>query len=151
MPRELSSASNLFYVWQPPVLGGLRHSEGVLFSGTGCLGFLIDQGGFFICVLVRSFDIITLEFFCSLDRSKHCILVVEYSDSWLLSNLSSFIDEGRNPDEYTKQLLNGCVQQNQASKGKVDSFKVSCSHRSIQKAKRYSWPFQRVSRSRVVL
>lgn len=41
-----------------------------------------------------------------------------------LLNMSSFIDEGRNPDEFTKHLLNGCVQQNQASKGKVDSFKV---------------------------
>jgi mediator of RNA polymerase II transcription subunit 10 len=36
----------------------------------------------------------------------------------------NFIDEGRNPDEFTKHLLNGCVQQNQASKGKVDSFKA---------------------------
>nr|XP_024388927.1 mediator of RNA polymerase II transcription subunit 10b-like isoform X2 [Physcomitrium patens] len=40
----------------------------------------------------------------------------------------NFIDEGRNPDEYTKHLLNGCIQQNQASKGKVDSFKALRKH-----------------------
>jgi mediator of RNA polymerase II transcription subunit 10 len=36
----------------------------------------------------------------------------------------SFIDEGRNPDEYTRNLLNSCVQRNQVSRGKVDAFKV---------------------------
>ncbi|KAG6550151.1 hypothetical protein Mapa_008107 [Marchantia paleacea] len=34
-----------------------------------------------------------------------------------------FIDEGRNPDEFTKDLLNNCIQRNQYTKGKVDSFK----------------------------
>jgi hypothetical protein len=37
---------------------------------------------------------------------------------------NSFIDEGRNPDEYTRNLLNSCVQRNQVSRGKVDAFKV---------------------------
>jgi mediator of RNA polymerase II transcription subunit 10 len=36
----------------------------------------------------------------------------------------NLIDEGRNPDEFTKDLLNSCVQRNQASKGKVDAFKA---------------------------
>lgn len=45
---------------------------------------------------------------------------------------NSFIDEGRNPDEFTKDLLNSCVQRNQVSKGKVDAFKVSsCLNLSI--------------------
>jgi mediator of RNA polymerase II transcription subunit 10 len=35
-----------------------------------------------------------------------------------------FIDDGRNPDEFTKDLLNSCVQRNQATKGKVDAFKA---------------------------
>ncbi|KAL3699028.1 hypothetical protein R1sor_017050 [Riccia sorocarpa] len=34
-----------------------------------------------------------------------------------------FIDEGRNPDEFTKDLLNHCTLRNQFTKGKVDSFK----------------------------
>lgn len=35
-----------------------------------------------------------------------------------------FIDEGRNPDEFTKDLINNCIQRNQATKGKVDAFKM---------------------------
>ncbi|EFJ12213.1 hypothetical protein SELMODRAFT_235078 [Selaginella moellendorffii] len=30
-----------------------------------------------------------------------------------------FIDEGKNPDEFTKDLLNHCIQRNQATKGKA--------------------------------
>jgi mediator of RNA polymerase II transcription subunit 10 len=40
----------------------------------------------------------------------------------------SFIDEGRNPDEYTRNLLNSCVQRNQVSRGKVDAFKALRKH-----------------------
>jgi hypothetical protein len=41
---------------------------------------------------------------------------------------NSFIDEGRNPDEYTRNLLNSCVQHNQVSRGKVDAFKALRKH-----------------------
>jgi mediator of RNA polymerase II transcription subunit 10 len=41
---------------------------------------------------------------------------------------NSFIDEGRNPDEYTRNLLNSCVQCNQVSRGKVDAFKALRKH-----------------------
>ncbi|KAJ7297078.1 hypothetical protein O6H91_05G081500 [Diphasiastrum complanatum] len=40
----------------------------------------------------------------------------------------SFIDEGRNPDEFTKGLLNNCIQRNQSTRGKVDSFKSLRKH-----------------------
>lgn len=39
-----------------------------------------------------------------------------------------FVDEGRNPDEFTKDLINNCIQRNQATKGKVDAFKTIRKH-----------------------
>ncbi|KAI5057365.1 hypothetical protein GOP47_0027380 [Adiantum capillus-veneris] len=38
------------------------------------------------------------------------------------------VDEGKNPDEFTKELLNNCIQRNQATKGKVDAFKALRKH-----------------------
>jgi mediator of RNA polymerase II transcription subunit 10 len=37
----------------------------------------------------------------------------------------SFIDEGKNPDNYTKQRLEHCIKRNQATKGKINAFNVS--------------------------
>eukprot|EP00850_Spirogloea_muscicola_P023675 SM000376S13707 [mRNA] locus=s376:26363:27770:- [translate_table: standard] len=34
------------------------------------------------------------------------------------------IDEGRNPDSFTRDLLQACAARNQATKGRVDAFKV---------------------------
>eukprot|EP00249_Psilotum_nudum_P009287 c21834_g1_i1 orf=63-725(+) len=39
-----------------------------------------------------------------------------------------FIDEGRNPDEFTRDLINSCIERNQATKGKVDAFKLLRKH-----------------------
>lgn len=39
--------------------------------------------------------------------------------------MSSLIDDGKNPDEFTKDVLNECVAKNQITKGKADAFKVS--------------------------
>ncbi|XP_057858353.2 mediator of RNA polymerase II transcription subunit 10b [Cryptomeria japonica] len=33
------------------------------------------------------------------------------------------IDDGRNPDEYTKDIINKCIQRNQITKGKSEAFK----------------------------
>lgn len=38
------------------------------------------------------------------------------------------VDEGKNPDEFTKDLINNCIQRNQATKGKVDAFKALRKH-----------------------
>ncbi|KAL8501213.1 hypothetical protein ACS0TY_020677 [Phlomoides rotata] len=36
----------------------------------------------------------------------------------------NLIDDGKNPDEFTRDMLNNCIAQNQITKGKTDSFKV---------------------------
>lgn len=41
--------------------------------------------------------------------------------------MSSLIDDGKNPDEFTKDVLNECIAKNQITKGKADAFKVSFS------------------------
>jgi len=35
----------------------------------------------------------------------------------------NLIDDGKNPDEFTKDVLNECVAKNQITKGKADAFK----------------------------
>jgi mediator of RNA polymerase II transcription subunit 10 len=35
----------------------------------------------------------------------------------------SLIDDGKNPDEFTKDVLNSCIARNQVTKGKTDAFK----------------------------
>lgn len=37
----------------------------------------------------------------------------------------SLIDDGKNPDEFTKDVLNSCIARNQVTKGKTDAFKVT--------------------------
>jgi len=37
------------------------------------------------------------------------------------------IDDGKNPDEFTRDVLNSCIAKNQITKGKTDAFKV-CMH-----------------------
>ncbi|KAF8103846.1 hypothetical protein N665_0183s0023 [Sinapis alba] len=35
----------------------------------------------------------------------------------------SLIDDGKNPDEFTRDVLNSCIARNQVTKGKTDAFK----------------------------
>ncbi|KAK6778489.1 hypothetical protein RDI58_025207 [Solanum bulbocastanum] len=35
----------------------------------------------------------------------------------------NLIDNGKNPDEFTRDVLNNCIAKNQITKGKVDAFK----------------------------
>lgn len=35
----------------------------------------------------------------------------------------NFIDDGKNPDEFTRDVLNSCIAKNQITKGKTDAFK----------------------------
>ncbi|XP_006367259.1 mediator of RNA polymerase II transcription subunit 10b-like [Solanum tuberosum] len=35
----------------------------------------------------------------------------------------NLIDNGKNPDEFARDLLNNCIAKNQITKGKVDAFK----------------------------
>ncbi|WOK98195.1 hypothetical protein Cni_G06905 [Canna indica] len=35
----------------------------------------------------------------------------------------SLIDDGKNPDEFTKDVINSCIAKNQITKGKTDAFK----------------------------
>ena len=43
---------------------------------------------------------------------------------WIYELLCSLIDDGKNPDEFTRDMLNGCIAKNQITKGKTDAFKV---------------------------
>ncbi|EMS49589.1 Mediator of RNA polymerase II transcription subunit 10 [Triticum urartu] len=36
----------------------------------------------------------------------------------------NLIDDGKNPDEFTRDVLNSCIAKNQITKGKTDAFKV---------------------------
>uniref|UniRef100_M4E7E3 Mediator of RNA polymerase II transcription subunit 10 n=1 Tax=Brassica campestris TaxID=3711 RepID=M4E7E3_BRACM len=38
------------------------------------------------------------------------------------------IDDGKNPDEFARDVLNSCVARNQATKGKTDAFKELRKH-----------------------
>lgn len=40
----------------------------------------------------------------------------------------NLIDDGKNPDEFTRDVLNSCIAKNQITKGKTDSFKSLRKH-----------------------
>ncbi|KAL3649614.1 Mediator of RNA polymerase II transcription subunit 10b [Castilleja foliolosa] len=40
----------------------------------------------------------------------------------------NLIDDGKNPDEFTRDMLNGCIAKNQITKGKTDTFKSLRNH-----------------------
>lgn len=40
----------------------------------------------------------------------------------------NLIDEGKNPDEFTRDVLNSCIAKNQITKGKTDAFKSLRKH-----------------------
>lgn len=57
------------------------------------------------------------------------ILLLFFNSSILLGPfltflLISLIDDGKNPDEFTRDVLNSCIAKNQSTKGKTDAFKV---------------------------
>ncbi|KAK9275150.1 hypothetical protein L1049_022409 [Liquidambar formosana] len=37
----------------------------------------------------------------------------------------NLIDDGKNPDEFTRDVINSCIAKNQITKGKTDAFKES--------------------------
>lgn len=37
--------------------------------------------------------------------------------------MCSLIDDGKNPDEFTRDVINSCIAKNQVTKGKTDAFK----------------------------
>lgn len=47
-----------------------------------------------------------------------------FFDSFLMFTFS-LIDDGKNPDEFTKDVFNTCISKNQTLKGKTEAFKVS--------------------------
>ncbi|XVE64601.1 hypothetical protein DITRI_Ditri07aG0114000 [Diplodiscus trichospermus] len=40
----------------------------------------------------------------------------------------NLIDDGKNPDEFTRDVLNSCIAKNQVTKGKTDAFKSLRKH-----------------------
>ncbi|XP_076917225.1 mediator of RNA polymerase II transcription subunit 10b-like [Bidens hawaiensis] len=40
----------------------------------------------------------------------------------------NLIDDGKNPDEFTRDVLNSCIAKNQITKGKTDAFKALRKH-----------------------
>jgi mediator of RNA polymerase II transcription subunit 10 len=36
----------------------------------------------------------------------------------------SLIDDGKNPDEFTRGVINSCITKNEVTKEKTDAFKV---------------------------
>ncbi|KAF3434191.1 hypothetical protein FNV43_RR25294 [Rhamnella rubrinervis] len=40
----------------------------------------------------------------------------------------NLIDDGKNPDEFTKDVINSCIAKNQITKGKTDAFKNLRNH-----------------------
>ncbi|XWS38154.1 hypothetical protein CRYUN_Cryun19dG0106000 [Craigia yunnanensis] len=40
----------------------------------------------------------------------------------------NLIDDGKNPDEFTRDVLNSCIAKNQVTKGKTDAFKSLQKH-----------------------
>ncbi|KDP25204.1 hypothetical protein JCGZ_20360 [Jatropha curcas] len=40
----------------------------------------------------------------------------------------SYIDDGKNPDDFTRDVINNCISTNQATKGQADAFKSLRSH-----------------------
>ena len=38
--------------------------------------------------------------------------------------IGSLIDDGKNPDEFTRDVLKKCIAKNQITKGKADALKV---------------------------
>uniref|UniRef100_A0A0E0EU32 Mediator of RNA polymerase II transcription subunit 10 n=1 Tax=Oryza meridionalis TaxID=40149 RepID=A0A0E0EU32_9ORYZ len=44
----------------------------------------------------------------------------------------NLIDDGKNPDEFTRDVLNSCIAKNQVTKGKTDAFKSLRKHLLVE-------------------
>ena len=53
-----------------------------------------------------------------------CTMVLTCTVSMNLLCSVSLIDDGKNPDEFTRDVLNSCIAKDQITKGKTDAFKV---------------------------
>nr|GMD81794.1 mediator of RNA polymerase II transcription subunit 10B-like [Ipomoea batatas] len=49
--------------------------------------------------------------------------LAEKCDIQVPMEVLSLIDDGKNPDEFTRDVLNSCIAKNQITKGKTDAFK----------------------------
>ncbi|KAG6433430.1 hypothetical protein SASPL_105044 [Salvia splendens] len=49
--------------------------------------------------------------------------LAEKCNSQVPMEVLNLIDDGKNPDEFTRDMLNGCIAKNQITKGKTDAFK----------------------------
>ncbi|KAK9716715.1 hypothetical protein RND81_06G252700 [Saponaria officinalis] len=56
-----------------------------------------------------------------MSMSQHC-------DIQLPLEVLNLIDDGSNPDAFTRDILNSCIAKNQTTKGKTDSFKSLRKH-----------------------
>ncbi|KAF5934900.1 hypothetical protein HYC85_026029 [Camellia sinensis] len=54
--------------------------------------------------------------------------MVDKCDIQIPMEVLNLIDEGKNPDEFTRDVLNGCIAKNQITKGKTDAFKSLRKH-----------------------
>ncbi|XP_057864927.2 mediator of RNA polymerase II transcription subunit 10b isoform X2 [Cryptomeria japonica] len=69
-------------------------------------------------ISVRSFSMFPkILWWVSLIKCKRLLKTV------IFKCLLRLIDDGRNPDEYTKDIINKCIQRNQITKGKSEAFK----------------------------
>ncbi|GAQ79999.1 Mediator complex, subunit Med10 [Klebsormidium nitens] len=59
---------------------------------------------------------------------KHVKKSAEGLDIEIPGEVVSLVDEGRNPDLYTREFLERCLDRNQATKGRVDAFKELRGH-----------------------
>ncbi|KAI8569898.1 hypothetical protein RHMOL_Rhmol02G0313400 [Rhododendron molle] len=60
--------------------------------------------------------------------------MAEKCDIQVPMQVVNLIDDGKNPDEFTKDVLNECIAKNQITKGKADAFKIRKIH---EKGKEY--------------
>lgn len=61
---------------------------------------------------------------CSWEVTFACFLMFVTGVLFLHFFAFSLIDNGKNPDEFTRDVLNSCIARNQVTKGKTDAFKV---------------------------
>ena len=51
----------------------------------------------------------------------------------------SLIDDGKNPDEFTRDVFNSCIAKNQITKGKTDAFKVPMAYIVVGSVEKFAY------------
>ncbi|KAG2680681.1 hypothetical protein I3843_11G110500 [Carya illinoinensis] len=51
------------------------------------------------------------------------VKIAEKSSIQVPMEVLNLIDDGKNPDEFTRDVINSCISKNQITKGKTDAFK----------------------------